>query len=157
MKKAIFALVVIAIFFPGRVRAQQPTPAVRMRHWYFVPPRELKHTAVDVFHFRNLDHGAFEWGYVGAYTADIVTTTQALDRYPKAREEGGPLFHFCRGSRDIGCIAGSYGAVMVGSLVLSHILLAHGKPHWYKDVIAGAVLGAGVGGHARAAYHNSQL
>jgi hypothetical protein len=120
--------------------------------WYFVPPREVKHTFAEMARFRNLDRGAFEYGFAGAYASDLVTTAQDFQRRPHDYE-GGP---FCHGSRNMACISAESAGVAVAVLVIAHVLLDHGKRHWYKDAAAAALLGYLSGAEAHQAWRNSQ-
>lgn len=130
-----------------------PSKPERAPHtrWEMIPAREVKHTFSDMVHFRTIDDGVIEWSYLGAYTADMVTSAQVGQRFPRTTEVGT----LCYGTHGVKCIIPVYAGVAVLRLVASHILTKH-MNHWYTDMLAGYIVGAGLHGHAQAAWDNSR-
>jgi hypothetical protein len=91
---------------------------------------------------------------VVAYVADMISTAQDYKRLPTSVEAG----YFCKGTRNVTCIALSWGAVTVVTYAASVVLLHYGHSHHWMWAGAAAIQIIGTVGHGYfGAWRNSQL
>jgi hypothetical protein len=121
--------------------------------WYFIPPRELKHTFIATFTLKDPQRaGIAHLVALAATSADFGSTWYGLRADPRAIEVGWPLY----GTRSAAKIAAVSFSITVASITISHVLLSHGKPHWWKDALAGVLDGTTIGGHVRGVWKNTR-
>jgi hypothetical protein len=115
------------------------------------PLREVGSTFVDMVTFRDKTFAVAAWSYVGAYTADMISTRTSFQRCTNCFESGA-LFH---GTRSAVHISLAWGSVTTANLLAAHAWKREARDPERWAWPAGLAVFSSI--HARAAYLNSCL
>jgi len=141
----LFLLVSLPVFGQSFVPTHHESTIKKV---LLAPFKEVGRTAVDMVTFRDKPFAIAAWAYVGAYTADMVSTHTAFSRCLGCVEGG----LFARNSRSSGQVTAAWGGVAIANLTVAHLWKREAPTSIKWAWPAGlAFLGTE---HALFAYHN---
>ena len=135
-------LLIIALAFVCPIAAgadilpDKPEPQATVHHSPVTYPfRATASTVKDVVTFKDKQFSGAALLYIGAYSADMISTKTIFDKCRQLPQvpctEAGGLFN---GTQDTGKIAAAWGGITVANIVIAHEWKKHVKNRFLRDL-----------------------